>query len=185
MHASFVIVFLLIFVIFGLGAYETLAAIANPKASILLAVIDARTRAGQPGPRTLDEPEWITVTRQTQVFSPRMDPLRFAQPGERYQATSVENGWALAVRQGDPADRVVWIALDDRVQAPALVSSSSPIDAFAVSALVAAALFMTIGLYFGIRRRLRPRGGGRRATRRREAVSDSASEAASGVPTTT
>ena len=183
-HASFVMMFLLMFVIFGLGAFETLAAIVNPKASLLLELAEARTRAAQSGGSAVHELPWITVTRPTQVFSAMMDPLRIAQPGERYQVTSTENGWALAVRQGDPPDRAIWIALDDRVQAPGLVPSPGT-EALTLSAIVAAALLLTIGLYFGIRRRLRPRGPRRRASGRGEAASGATKEPTSGVPTAT
>src|SRR5205814_8949690 len=124
-----------------------------------------------------DQP-WITVSSPTQIFSVKRDPLRTAQPGERYQVTTVESGWALAVRQGDPPDRAVWIALDDHVQAPGLVANRAP-EPLTVSAIVAAILLVTIGVYYGIRRRLRLRGSAK-TLRRRGTASGAASEAANG-----
>ena len=68
--------------------------------------------------------------------------------------------------------------------APGLVPSPGT-EALTLSAIVAAALLLTIGLYFGIRRRLRPRGPRRRASSRGEAASGATKEPTSGVPTAT
>ena len=177
MHASFVIIFLLIFVIFGLGAYETLAAIVNPSASVLLPLVDSRARATQIASAPGAERLWVTVTAPTQVYSPGMDPLRTAQPGERYQVTTYENGWALAVRQGDPPERAVWIAIDDRVQAPGL---GNPLkDGLISIALVATGVVVILILYYGLRRRILSRRS-RAARRSRGAANGAPREIANG-----
>src|SRR5436190_4542597 len=69
MHASFVLMFLLMFVIFGLGLFEILAAIVNPSASIVLALVDTRSRPAPSSSYAVQEQPWITVPSPTQIFS--------------------------------------------------------------------------------------------------------------------
>lgn len=69
-------------------------------------------------------PPWLLVRAPAPVLSATDDPLRTAQPGEWYRIYREETAWppavrarwALAVREGDAPDQLVWIQLDDRVQ---------------------------------------------------------------------
>ena len=107
-----------------------------------------------------------------------MDPLGTAEPGERYQVVSTDSGWALAVRAGDAPDRAVWITLDDRVQAPGLIANRLQETLLGVGA-IAAAIGVTLLLYYGISSRLQARSRNR-AARRRAAANATAKETANG-----
>jgi hypothetical protein len=49
-HVGYVLVFLLVIVVLGLGAYEALAAFVDPNASAVLPVFQSLTRSGAPSP---------------------------------------------------------------------------------------------------------------------------------------
>jgi hypothetical protein len=171
MHASFVIVFLVIFVVFILGAYETLAAVVNPDASVLLPLIQSRSRAPQAAVDT-DRP-WLTIGVPTQVYSVRMDPLRTAQPGEQYRVMSRENGWVLGIRQGDSPDSPVWIA-------PVQTQGPTPVQLATIIVALVATTLLGIIISFGVRRRLLTRRSRRPRPRREVAIVPPASDATNG-----
>jgi N-acetylneuraminic acid mutarotase len=61
-------------------------------------------------------PTWLTVRASTPLYSPTMDPLRDAQPGERYRVVEQDPDWALVQLLGDPPALQEWIAIDDSVE---------------------------------------------------------------------
>jgi hypothetical protein len=160
MHASFVVIFVLIFVVFGLGAYETLAAVMNPGASIVAPLVAERTQLGL-APAPQDDRPVIAVHSPTQTYSLTMDPVRTAQPGERYVVKLEEGSWVLAFRQGDAEERVFWIAMDSRVGPSTEPDAVTQI--LTASAVIVGVLLLTFAIYYGLRykfgrrRRRRPR----------------------------
>ena len=59
---------------------------------------------------------WLSIVEATPVYSDAGDVLWVAEPGEWYRVISQDAGWALAVRENDPAELAVWIEVDGRVQ---------------------------------------------------------------------
>jgi len=140
MHAAYVLIFLLIMAVLGLGAYEALAAATNPDASIVRPLF---VRA--PGPAVLSAP--------AQVYSPTMDFRRVAQAGERYHVIKWEAGWVLAVRDGDPLEEMVWIELTAGAQ---LTEGASPIEeAAALAPRFLGGMLLALVAVYGTRRLLR------------------------------
>jgi hypothetical protein len=59
---------------------------------------------------------WLQIVAPTDAFSVDMTLLWTARPGEWYVVVREEEGWALAIWEGDTPDWSVWIPIDDRVQ---------------------------------------------------------------------
>jgi hypothetical protein len=59
--------------------------------------------------------QWLQVLAPTQAYSIEMEPLWMAAPGEWYIVNTVEDGWALAVWEGDTTGWTVWMQMDQRV----------------------------------------------------------------------
>jgi len=60
---------------------------------------------------------WLQVLAPTDAYSLDMVPIWTAQPGEWYFVVRVEDGWALAIWEGDTTGWSVWISMDQRVTA--------------------------------------------------------------------
>jgi len=98
-------------------ATPTVTATLQPLATPTSAPIPTATAAPAPPPaREL----WLVVLAPTQTYSVTDEPLWEAQAGEWYRVLGQENGWALAVWEGDPPESSVWIELDARVQLTAI-----------------------------------------------------------------
>jgi hypothetical protein len=98
-------------------AASSAPAAANPAPSAPAAsVAQPSTNPAPPSSVSAGFP-WLQISQATQAYSPTMSPLWTAQPGELYFVEKVQDGWALAVWEGDnPTDWSVWIQLDAKVQ---------------------------------------------------------------------
>jgi N-acetylneuraminic acid mutarotase len=61
-------------------------------------------------------PYWLEILQPAQVYGVDDAPLWTAQPSERYRVVDIEDGWALAVWEGNTPDWSVWIPLDSRTE---------------------------------------------------------------------
>jgi hypothetical protein len=58
---------------------------------------------------------WLQILAPTELYGLDMEPIGSAEPGEWYIVTELQDGWALAVWEGDTTAWSVWIPMDDRV----------------------------------------------------------------------
>src|SRR5437588_5005274 len=79
--------------------------------------------APEPAPAPAPPPRapelWLVVLEPTPAYSMTDDLLWVAAPGEWYQITDQDEGWALTVWEFDTPDNSVWIELDGRVDVAA------------------------------------------------------------------
>jgi hypothetical protein len=87
----------------------TPASAADAQAPVDVAGIQVPPPVGQAGE------VWLQIVAPTEVYSPDMEPMGTAEPGEWYLVTEMEDGWALTVWEGDTTASSVWIPMDDRV----------------------------------------------------------------------
>jgi len=59
---------------------------------------------------------WLQVVGPTQTYAMDDSPAWEASPGEWYYVLSQDEGWALAVWEGDPPENAVWIELNENVE---------------------------------------------------------------------
>jgi hypothetical protein len=104
-HASYVLVTLIVLGVLLLGCYEALAGYVNPDASLFAQSSDPNVSE-----------VWLQVSSPTPAYWPDHTQAWSARPPERYRMIHEQEGWALAIREGDAVAHQVWLPLDGRVQ---------------------------------------------------------------------
>lgn len=144
-------VFLLVMAVLASGTYESWAVLFQPGASIERALVGWDANRLTPAEPTDEAPQPLILDAPAQVYSVEMDPLWLALPGERYTVVTREPGWALAVRESDPPEMVVWIEFGHGSR------TSPPLETPAQVPVVLATVLAGLGLAYGVTRLLRTR----------------------------